>query len=189
MSEPHACGQFRGVLATVREDHQFPPTRILITDFAEQYVRKNLSHFLEAGSLRPNRRSDVPSCPICIAPWTTSRESPSGALWHSLWTGVKNVPVRSVHLWDAIQITPPRLGIPTICDPAFCCIKTRGLPNPLHTILRPLWNSRLYSVLRGPEHCVPCVIAVQRCHIGRCFQVGMVRTQIPFIRICTWPAV
>src|SRR5947208_4945403 len=165
MSEPHAGGQFRGVLPTVREDHQLPPARILIADFAEQHVGKDLCHFLEASSLRSNRRSDVPSRPIRIASWTTSRESSSGTFWQSLWTRIKNVSVRPVHLWDAIQITPPRLGIPTICNPAFCCIETRGLPYPLRTILRPLLNSRLHSVLRGPEHRVPRIIAVQRRHV------------------------
>src|SRR5436309_2860751 len=131
MSEAHAGRQFCGVLPTVREDHEFPPARILITDLAEQHVGKNLCHFLEAGSLRPNRRSNIASCPIGIAPRTTSRESSSGTFWQCLGTRVKNVSVRPVHLRDEIQVTASRLGIPAVCDSAFCCIKTRGLPHPL----------------------------------------------------------
>src|SRR5260370_41531171 len=116
MRETHACGKLRGILPAVRKNNQFAPARILRADFTEQYVRKNLRQLLEAGPLRPDWRSDVPARPICIAPWTTGRICLPRTCSQPLRTGIKDVPIRPMHLCDAIRKTAPRLRVPAQRD-------------------------------------------------------------------------
>src|SRR5258708_35458828 len=62
-------------------------------------------------------------------------------------------------------------------------------PASLDTFVRPTWTNRLLPLWRGPENRVPRVITIERNQVRRCFKVRVVRAEIPFEWIISWPSV
>ena len=70
-----------------------------------------------------------------------------------------------------------------MCNTPLCWNKERCLPLSLREVLAPLLRRRLQAVRSWPEYSISSVIAIQRSHVWRGFQIRMIRAQIPFIRV------
>src|SRR5215813_11809383 len=74
-------------------------------------------------------------------------------------------------------------------NPAFGGDKMRGLPITPHRILVPVSPDGLHTIRRWPKNGIAGIVPIKRCHVRRRFQIGVIWTQIPFVRVRPWHAI
>ena len=177
IASPRPAGCQRRQLISGRWDSL---TRLRVTKRLTALAPAFESRSVASGSGEPR----YPASPnLYLQPWTAGRICISRARCKPLRNRIKDLPIRSVHGRDTVQIASQPLRIAAMGNPAFRRDNEGWLPHTLNIVLAPLGSYRLPATGRRPEHSVSSIITIKRCRVRRCFQVRMIWAQVPFVRV------
>ena len=190
MRETHARREFRGILPAVRKNNQFAPARILMNRLHVAIRQKEPAPAFGSRSAASGPEIRCPVAPNSYRTLDNGTDMPAPRSQPALVDGGS----RMSPFGPCICGTRYRKPRTACAFPPSATLPSAGTKNAgCHCRCTLSWlhllSRRLRTVWCRPEHRISSVIAVKRRHVRRCFQIRMVRAQVPFVRIDPRPPV